>query len=142
MHCQLIILSTLAVVFCTSNAYRLNSKRFLSSVSPRQQPLCMSFTANEDKKTKQFKRNILEYHNTGGGDVGEDGDDSDTGMFLDLMQEVDVRPTLYRTSKEEEVKLMIEADVSQSDIFYEANNKMMKTKSQLIEVQKYQEVYL
>lgn len=72
-------------------------------------------------------------------DFGEDDNDSDAGMFLDLMQEVDVRPTLYKTNREEEVKLMIEADVSQADIFYEVNNKMMKSKSQLIEEQKYQE---
>ena len=141
MHCQIVVLSTLAVVLSNSNAFRLNSKRFISSVSLRQQPLLMSVAANEDKKTKQFIRNIVEYHNSrDDDDFNEDGDDSDTGMFLDLMQEVDVRPALYRTSKEEEVRLMIEADVSQSDIFYDANNKMMKTKSQLIEEQKFQEV--
>ena len=140
MHFQLVVVSTLAVVLSTSDAFRLNTMRFQSPVSLRQRPLLMTVTANEDTKMKQFKQNIVEYHNSGEDNVDDDDDDSDAGMFLDLMQEVDVRPTLYKTSKEEEVKLMIEADVSQSDIFYEANSKMLKTKSQLIEEQKYQEV--
>ena len=140
MHCQLIVLSTLAAVLSTSDAFRLNSmKRVVSPL--RQQPLFMSTTTNDDKRIRQFKRNIMDYYNSEQeDDFGEDDNDSDAGMFLDLMQEVDVRPTLYKTNREEEVKLMIEADVSQADIFYEVNNKMMKSKSQLIEEQKYQEV--
>ena len=99
MHCHIVVVSTVALVLSTSDAFSFNSIRFQSPVSLRQHPLFMSVTANEDERTKEFKRNIVEYHNNGDDDVDDNDDDSDAGMFLDLMQEVEVRPTLYKTSK-------------------------------------------
>ena len=114
-----------------------------SSSSSSSMLLQMSTTDRkiEGKNMADFKKNILEFHNNGGLDLDlEVDEDSDTAGFLDITQEVEVLPALNRVSKEEEVKLMIEADVARNDIFYEVDKRMKKTKMALIEEQKFDEV--
>ena len=142
------VLSSLSILL-TSDAFRLiasssNGLRTVDNKSSLRFVKMMSSGVDVKKdgqRVRDFKKNIAAYADSGEADFHDDNEDSDdTGLFLDLVQEVEVNPSIYKVSKEEEVKLMIAADVSQSDIFYEVDKKMKKTKMALIEQQKFQEV--
>lgn len=81
-------------------------------------------------QAKNFKKMVAEY--------SLDEDEKPSGESSSAFPDPDTFSVALKVSKEEEIRLMVEADISPADNFFEANLKMKKEKMALIEEQNFQ----